>query len=350
MIFGLTGRQKEILRAIIDIYVEMAEPVGSRILSKYFSSNLSSATIRNEMAELEESGLLKQPHISAGRVPSDSGYRLFVDQLMGTLLLSEDEKNSIVEYQKAALGNIELILMQTAKILAILSNCISMVQTPQKQHNFIKHIQLIPINSKEVMVFIVTNNSMVYHYLVKLKQEIYEESLNLLVKYLNEKLRGSPLQNILFTLNNPIESEVQIYIDFIRKLASCLKGFTNLESKIYLSGTSNVLKEPEFKDHEKVCSLINFCEQQEKINDLLNSVFFNKEPMLEEDIAIYIGSENPYSQLYNCTMVISSYFIGDKAMGMLGVVGPTRMQYAKVSATVQTVAMHLSRTLTELYG
>ena len=350
MIFGLTTRQKEILKAIINIYVKMAEPVGSRSLAKYFLSNLSSATIRNEMAELEESGLLKQPHISAGRIPSDSGYRLFVDQLMEKLSLTEEEKNTIIEYQSEGAGNLDIILIQSAKILAMLSNCIAMVQSPQKQDNVIKHIQLVPINSREVMVFIITNKSIAYNYIVRLKQNIYEESLNLLVNYLNEKLIGIPLESIMFTLNNPIEREMQRYIDFIRELATSLQDFSNFESKIYLSGRSNVLKEPEFKDHENICSLINFCEQESTINELLTDVFLNKDHIPEDDIAIYIGSENIYPQLYNCSMVVSSYFIGDKAIGMLGVVGPTRMQYAKITATVQTVAMHLSQTLTELYG
>ena len=347
MEISLTLRQREILKAIVNDYIQKAEPIGSRTLSKYYFLDLSPATIRNEMAELEERGLLKQPHISSGRIPSDSGYRLFVDQLMDKISVSSEEKCQIIEYletQKNLTSSVELILNQAAQILSVLSKCVAMVQLPQINYNFVKYVQIMPISSKEIIAFISASNGLFYHYNIRLSQPINADSLELLNNYLNEKLKGVPLDEIDNVLMAPMEREIQIYIDFIHELHDSLSDLLSLGNRLFMDGTSNILKEPEFQDINKIYSFINFCEQKGQINDLLKVW-----PELGE-IIIYIGNENKQVPLNECSVVFTSYALGDKAIGKLGVLGATRMNYAKVKATVNAVAEELSQTLTQLFG
>lgn len=344
---NLTQRQQHILLAIVLDYIATAEPVGSRTISKKYSMGLSPATIRNDMAELEDQGLLTQLHSSSGRIPSDLGYRNFVDFLMEKPILTNDEKEAI----RAIYINprLDLILDQSARILSALSNTVAIIEYPESSQEFVKHFQLLPIHNSAFVIVIVTNTGKVNDYLVNLDEPVDESFFITITNYLNEQLIGTPVINLQIKISELIFHNAR-YDKILKGIYSTLKN--NLipdKNKISVIGTSKLLKEPEFLENEKAFSLIDFFENMDMVYEL-GDMLHENHPSKQNELKILIGKEIKIAQLQNCSLIIGSYNIGNKSTGSIGLLGPTRMHYGKSIATLEEMIKNLSYLLSKLYG
>jgi heat-inducible transcriptional repressor len=350
MDLNLTQRQQNILLAVVLDYIETAEPVGSRTISRKYEMGLSPATIRNDMAELEDQGLLTQPHSSAGRIPSDLGYRNFVDFLMEKPLLSDDEREIIKKIQYSN-SKLDSVLEQSGRILSALSNTVAIIQYPESNLEFVKHFQLLPINESSFVVLIVTSTGKVNDYLVQLENPVEEDFYYAITRYFTEELVGTPVNQLQKKLMSLVSGNVK-HDNILKSIYNSLKDNLKSEnSKFSVTGASKLLKEPEFIEMEKAHSLINFFEQDEKDREL-SDIFIEAGNSLNsrDQPVIFIGKEIKISQLQNCSLIIGSYKVGDSASGSIGLLGPTRMQYGKSVAALEEMLKNLSYLLAKLYG
>lgn len=342
----LTDRQKLILKAVVDDYVRSAEPVGSRTISKRSDVNYSPATIRNEMADLEELGYLQQPHTSAGRIPSNKGYRFYVDHLMIPRKLSKDDIRKIRMTFAEQYVEYEQLIQQTASILSELTNYTAIVLGPEVFDTTLKHIQLIPLTTDSAVAIIVTNTGHVENKKVSIPPEVSVSDMERLVNLLNVKLAGVPL----FQLHGRIYTEVafelkkhfQRYEELMGILEQSLKR--EPEEKIFLGGTTNIFSQPEFRDVERVKLLFEFLEQNDRIQGILAS------SVDQEGVQIKIGHENVDEAILNCSVITASYSIGGRPVGKLSILGPTRMEYQKVYSILDHLTKDLSVVLNRLYN
>ncbi|MBC7473160.1 MAG: heat-inducible transcription repressor HrcA [Candidatus Sericytochromatia bacterium] len=350
MEFNLTQRQQNILLAIVLDYIATAEPVGSRTISKKYDLGLSPATIRNDMAELEDLGLLTQPHSSSGRIPSDLGYRNFVDYLMEKPTLSNSDKELMKNIRNNNTSSLEFMIDQSARVLSALSNTVALIQVPESNKEFIKHFQLLPINENTFVTIVVTNTGKVHNFIVKTDKTVNEGFFSNITGYLTEQLLGTPISNLQKKLNDIITGN-QEYDNILRSIYNSIKNNLSYEkNKIYVSGTSNLLKEPEFNENQKAHSLMNFFEIGEKQNELSNVFLAIGSTLIDKsDPIVLIGKEIKISQLENCSLIIGSYNIGEDLSGSIGLLGPTRMQYGKSLATLEEMIKNLSNLLTNIY-
>lgn len=332
----LGDRKKRILQAIIDDYVSTAEPIGSRTIAKRYDMGLSPATIRNEMADLEELGYLQQPHTSAGRVPSDKGYRLYVDELMTNRNLSGQEmyaiRNTLVNHITA----IEQIMKQASGLLSQLTHYTSIAIIPSIKKNAIKYIQIIPIDNNNALMVIVTGAGVVKNTLIKLPETVNNDFIIKFSNILNEKLHGLTIESITFPLIQEIQSEMGTNRDIlIPVLDTISQNICNIEDNdVYLEGASNILNYPEYNNIEKAKEFINAVETKDVICRLL-------EDSGGDLIKISIGSEKPIGQIEDCSIVSTTYSIGDRTIGKIGVIGPKRMDYSKVVTSVDAIRQYL---------
>lgn len=348
MEFNLTQRQEHILLAIVMDYVATAEPVGSRTISKKYDLGLSPATIRNDMSDLEELGLLRQPHSSAGRVPSDLGYRKFVDYLMQKTELLDEEKQVIKTIQNSNIGNLEQIIEQSARILSALSNTVAIIQFPESNKDFVKHFKILPINDMTFVIVIVSTTGKVHDYLVKLDNPVEERFFNQISEYFNNEIVGTPVSQLQRKLSDLVTGNIE-YDNILRSIYRSIKENLNYDkSKICVTGTSNLLKEPEFLQNERAHSLVNFFEGQGRLKEF-SDVFMEIGATFHEKPIILIGHEISISQLQNCSLIVGSYNVGDAITGAIGLLGPTRMQYGKSVAALEEMTKNLSYLLTKLY-
>ncbi len=344
----LTQRQQNILLAIVMDYISSAEPVGSRTISKKYNLNLSPATIRNDMSDLEELGLLKQPHSSAGRIPSDLGYRKFVDYLMGKHELPESEKEIIKNIQTNKLSNLEHIIEQSARVLSALSNTVAIIQFPESNQDFVKHFKILPINEMTFVIVIVSNTGKVNDYLVKLDNPVSEGFFNYVSEYFNSEIIGTPMNLLQKKLSDLVTGNIE-YDNILRSIYKSIKENLSYEkSKICVTGTSNLLKEPEFLENEKAHSLINYFEEEGKSKEF-SDVFMEIGSSTTEKPIILIGQEISILELQNCSLIVGSYHVGSDITGAIGLLGPTRMQYSKSMATLEEMIKNLSYLLTNIY-
>ncbi len=331
----LDERKMKILQAIIRNYLETGEPVGSRTISKYTDLNLSSATIRNEMADLEELGYILQPHTSAGRIPSDKGYRLYVDKMM------EDKEREIDEMKEMLLekeDKMEHLLKQVAKVLAVNTNYATMITTPQIHHNKLKFIQLSRVDANQILAVIVVEGNVIKNTMLSVNEELDEETLLKLNILLNTHLNGLSLEEINLGMISAMKQQAGIHSDIvgdvIDAVAEAIKADEDLE--IYTSGTNNILKYPELADKQKASELINTFEEKKLLTELV------QDSLSEENgtgIQVYIGDETPVQSMKDCSVVTATYELEEGMKGTIGIIGPKRMDYDKVVGTLKTL-MH----------
>lgn len=341
----LDERKRHILKLLINDYILTAEPVGSRTIAKRYGLGISSATIRNEMADLEDMGYLEQPHTSAGRIPSDKGYRVYVDYLMNAERLTNQEieiiKNSIC---KIAACEIEKIIKETSKILSILTNYTAIVMAPQTTKSSVKHIQLIAVDSSHIVAVVVTNFGIVKNTNITLSHPIGGDKLNTINNILNDKLKGLTIEQINLGVISDIQNSVtgysEIFNEIIPILYESLKNRDNIE--VYLEGSSNIFNYPEYSVIEKARQFLNILDKK----DILYRLLTNE----NDDIRISIGHENMYEEMSDCSLITAGYKIGDNVVGTIGVIGPTRMYYSKVLAILEYLISHLNDMLTSYYS
>lgn len=348
MELDLTQRQQNILLAIVMDYIATAEPVGSRTISKKYDLGLSPATIRNDMSDLEELGLLRQPHSSAGRVPSDLGYRKFVDYLMQKPELADSDKQVIKTIQNNNLLNLEQIIEQSARVLSALSNTVAIIQFPESNKDFVKHFKILPINEMTFVIVIVSSTGKVNDYLVKLESPVEERFFDKISNYFNDEIIGTPVSQLQKKLSDLVTGNME-YDNILRSIYRSIKDNLSYEkAKICVTGTSNLLKEPEFLQNEKAHSLVNFFEGEGKLKEF-SDVFMEIGSSLHAKPIILIGQEISISQLQNCSLIVGSYNAGDSITGAIGLLGPTRMQYGKSVAALEEMIKNLSYLLTKIY-
>ncbi|PIQ25883.1 heat-inducible transcription repressor HrcA [bacterium (Candidatus Blackallbacteria) CG17_big_fil_post_rev_8_21_14_2_50_48_46] len=348
--FQLSERKQNLLSAIIKDYISHGEPLGSRTLCKRHSFRLSPATIRNEMAELEDAGLLIQPHTSAGRVPSDKGYRFFVDHLMESYVPTLEENQFLRRLEQTSKA-VDAILFQAIRILSDATQSIAVAETPHIRSNPVNSVHMLPIDEDSMVLSLTYVGGIRRQSVIRLSQPVYSEVLSMLTNYLNGQLNDNISLNELFhrIATGSLEREILNYKSMVLEMVSEIYAQAQREEKIYLSGTSHLLKEPEFHTTETAYPILQFLEQDQFVHQLFQRL--NQEVQTKKsDVYCLIGYENFYQELKNCSFVATPYFIDTKALGMIGILGPTRMDYAKVMGLLQTVANNLTHTLTRFFS
>lgn len=334
----LNERKQKILEAIIRNYMETGKPVGSRTVSKYTDLNLSSATIRNEMSDLEEMGYILQPHTSAGRIPSDKAYRLYVD----TILQRKDEEVSeMKELMVEKADKIDLLLQQVAKLLAQNTNYTSMVTKPKYQHKRIKFIQLNQMSERQLLVIVVLDNNHVSNKFINLMTDADENVIAQMNFLMNTALTGLDFTEINMAIMQQIKEKAGEYGELASSILDCISEVMTEEddSEIYTSGATNILKYPELSDKEKMTGLLSTFEEKQML-----SAWANDEPPeddKEHGIQVYIGEESPVESIKDCSVVTATYRIKEGVYGKIGIVGPKRMDYEKVVGTLENCMQQL---------
>ena len=337
----LDFRKTKILQAIIRNYLETGEPVGSRTISKYTDLNLSSATIRNEMADLEEMGYIIQPHTSAGRIPSDKGYRFYVDTMM------ETKEREVVEMKEMLLerqDKMEQMLQQMAKVLAQNTQYATMVSSPQTHRNKVKFIQLSRVDAGQILAVIVVEGNVIKNNILSVTQELNDETLLKLNILLNTHLNGLSVEEINLGMISALKQQAGIHSDIVSEVmdavAEAIKADEDLE--IYTSGANNIFRYPELADQSKASELINTFEEKRQLSGLIQDALQNEE---STGIQVYIGDETPVQSMKDCSVVTATYELGEGMKGTIGIIGPKRMDYDKVIGTLRTIQSQLD----ELY-
>ena len=334
----LDERKKKILQAVIRNYLETGEPVGSRTISKYTDLNLSSATIRNEMSDLEEMGYILQPHTSAGRIPSDKGYRFYVDTMLGErereveelkgLLLEKDEK-------------MDPLLKRVARVLATNTNYAAMITTPQYQRNKLKFIQLSKVDEHQLLAVVVVEGNVIKNTMLQVEEDLDDATLLKLNILLNTHLNGLSIDEINLAMISEMKQQAGVHSGIVNgvidAVAEAIRSDEDL--KIYTSGTNNILKYPELTDNrEKTSELINVFEEKKALGELV------QDSLSEENntgIQVYIGNETPVQSMKDCSVVTATYELGEGMRGTIGIIGPKRMDYDKVIGTLKTLMNEL---------
>jgi heat-inducible transcriptional repressor len=309
--------------------------VGSRTISKYTDLNLSSATIRNEMADLEELGYIVQPHTSAGRIPSDKGYRLYVDTMM-------QEKDKEVEEMKEMLlekeDKMEALLKQVARVLAQNTNYATMISAPQIHRNKLKFIQLSRVDRGQILAVIVVEGNMIKNHMLQVPDGLDDETLLKLNMLLNTHLTGIPIEEISLGLIAALKQQAGIHSAIVSEVldavAEVIKEDEDLE--IYTSGTNNIFKYPELADHDKASELISAFEEKQALTTLVQETLSDEH---NTGIQVYIGDESPIQNMKDCSVVTATYELEEGMKGTIGIIGPKRMDYEKVVDTLKTL-MH----------
>lgn len=344
--YNLTDREKAILRYVVQQFILTASPVGSRNLSKKFDIGLSAASIRNIMADLEEFGLLGHPHTSAGRIPTDKGYRIYVDSLMGPPTLTEKMIQQIESSMEALSHSADSneLLEITSYILSNLTHQLACVTFPRFENAILEKIQIVSLTSTRVMIVITVKSGLVRTITLEVNTKFQSENLNLVQQLLNEKLSGLRFSEIRKTFaervkdynRDEIKPVIRLFIDSVDKIFTD----TVVSQKAVISGAANVLRQPEFEDHDNLQGVIELIENKDIIIHLMDK----KRNEVTNSISISIGRENEDEQFYEYSLITKDYKIGDTA-GTVGIIGPKRMEYSKIVAAVVFVAEALSKEL-----
>jgi len=335
----LDARKMRILQAIIDDYILTAAPVGSRSISKRADFNVSSATIRNEMSDLEELGYLEQPHTSAGRIPSNKAYRLYVNHMMQRAQLTEQERRSIRSYFSQRIDQVEGLVRQTATALSEITRYTAMVMSPQLDSVRIKNIQIVQLSPERALLVLVTDNGFIRDVVLRMPEGMGAYELDRFSASLNAMLRDTRLDQVAVDRVTSIGEEMGEHRAFLQEVMEALERHVHAGSqKIELSGATNILHYPEYSDMNKVKGFLSALEGKDTLYQLLR-----KATKLE--FTVSIGEENEQSELKDCSVVTATYRIGNEPMGSLGIIGPTRMHYSRVLSILEYMQMSLSEAL-----
>ena len=332
-------RKLKILQAIISDYINTGEPVGSRTIAKKYDLGISSATIRNEMADLEDMGFLEQPHTSAGRVPSSKGYRLYVDRIMEYDRLSLEEeliiKKSIID---ATLYEVEKIVKQASTLLSELTKLTCVVNTPSVRKSSIKSIQLIAVDVTSILCVMVTDSGVIKNNLIKSIKVPSIEVMNRINNIINERLKDLTIEEINLEVINKLKNDLAGFEDIFNALLPTLYDTLNSTDKqeVFMEGTTNIFNYPEYNDIHKAKEILSLLYNKDYVSKLIKT---------DNDISIRIGDENFIPEAKECSVISAVYFLGDKPLGTIGLIGPRRINYSKVMAIMTEVMKELNETL-----
>ena len=340
----LSDRKKRILKAIVEDYIVSAEPVGSKSIAIRPDLNFSSATIRNEMAELEEMGYLEKPHTSSGRIPSPLGYRLYVNELMSLYQLSMQEILDVKAALSMRMQELDRLISEAGRLISEFTNHTTVATSPRAERTLIRRFDIVPVDPYSFVIILVTNAGIVHNKLIRLPSPISEEDIAALGVALNRSFTGAQLSQIsknqleaLFPIlhgKNTLISEIAI---FLSEIIDEQRG-----QNVYLGGASRLLVHPEYHDVEKAQRLLDFISDRRNMANL-------KIPEEPETVNITIGPENGVEPLNNASVVYTTYKLGEGIQGVIGIIGPTRMDYAKIAARLKFFSSNLNKLLSELF-
>ena len=349
---NMNERKQKILHSIIDEYIKSAEPIGSRHVAKNLDIGLSSATIRNEMADLEDMGYLEQPHTSAGRVPSDKGYRLYVDSLMNQHEITVNDMAAMGNMLELQMGQIEKIIKRAAEMLSQITHYTAVLTSPEMRRGAIKTVELVPVDAQTALIILVTNEGVMRHKKVLLPAGADTNFVHGFSALLREKLSGLTLEQINAAKISEIRRAMQAHfellfpvLDFIADIIDDVRA----ETEVYTSGVTNILNYPEYNDVRHAKEFLEFLDDKNSMVKILNPAETDDAGDKNGGITVRIGKENELDILKKSTVITANYYVGDKVMGKLGIIGPTRMDYFRTIAKLKNVSAILNRLLYELY-
>ncbi len=348
----LNERKQKILHSIINEYIKSAEPIGSRHIAKNLGIGLSSATIRNEMADLEEMGYLEQPHTSAGRIPSDKGYRLYVDSLMNRQEITVSDLASLGNVIELQMGQIDKIIKRAAEVLSQMTNYTAVLTTPEMKRGAIKTVELVPIDASSALIILVTGEGVMKHKRVLLPAGADTQFVHNFSALLREKLSGLTLDEItaakISEIRRAMEAHFELLfpvLDFIADIIDDVRA----ETEIYTSGATNMLAYPEYSDVRQAKEFLDFLGDKNSVVKLLHSNTPEASTADSGGITVRIGKENEPDVMQKSSVITANYYVGDQVMGKVGIIGPTRMDYPSTIAKLQRVSALLNRILYEFY-
>ena len=333
----LSERKMKILKSIIDDYILTGIPVGSRSLSKKPDLDFSPATIRNEMADLEEMGYLDKPHTSAGRMPSDIAYRLYVDRLMGVNQISSQEATSIRNYFNLKMNELEQVIDTTAKVLSDLTHHISLVMAPQLEAIRIKRVQLVKLTDNKALLIIVTDSGIIKDTVILISKDIDDAYLNMLSNVLTKNAENKTLGEAAKIIREVCGNEIGEHRALLNEIFSAVSENSDRKD-VVLGGVKNILDYPEYSDTKKARDFLQVLETKDMLYDMLDVTG-------DLEFSIKIGSENAYEEFKNMSVVTATYRVGGQKMGSFGIIGPTRMDYGKVISVLNYVGLSLNEIL-----
>ncbi|MFH1784418.1 MAG: heat-inducible transcriptional repressor HrcA [bacterium] len=336
-------RKQKILQAVIHRYISSGKPVGSKVLALSYDFDLSAASIRNVMAELERGGFLTHPHTSAGRVPTDYGYRFYVDKLVNIQELAHQEAQRIQREYETHKKEIEQVMRQTSRMLSLLSNYTGFVLPPLMQGTAFKHIELIFLERKKFIAVLITDTDLVKHKIIDINEDITPELLRRASRLYNEILRGLTLSQIKQAISRefvPAKVPDSKLLNFIQKMSRRIFTF-EADEDIYVEGTTNIFTHAhaDFDDYQRMKSVFEVIEQRQFLSQLLSRRLNDK------GTKVLIGNENPYKEMQDCSLITSTYEAGNQAVGVLGIIGPKRMEYSKMISLVDFISKLLNEVL-----
>lgn len=341
----LSQRKQKILKAIIDEYIGTAEPVGSRVIAKKDDLGLSSATIRNEMADLEEMGYLIQPHTSAGRIPTDIGYRFYVNSLMKRYKMSVEALEKLNTIMAERVNHLEMIIKKASLIASTLTEYTTVVTSPKLNSSVIKKLELVNLGHGNVMALIITGTGMVKNQSVAIS--LSDEQASMLSKIISDRISGRTADELTFDIIKDIENEADKSLDIPSKILINILNFVYEaidsldETEIYVNNAKSILSYPEFSDTKKAREMLEFLESKENLVKMIGTP--------KDGVDVKIGAENEFAELENSSLVTVNYKVGDKVVGRIGVIGPKRMNYAKVIASLDCISNQIDKILGEMY-
>ncbi|MBO6060485.1 MAG: heat-inducible transcription repressor HrcA, partial [Clostridia bacterium] len=327
-------RKMRILQAIVDDYIMTAAPVGSRTVSKRSDMGLSPATIRNEMSDLTELGFLEQPHTSAGRIPSEKAYRLYVNHLMDSAKLSDAEADYIKKHLDARVSEVGEVIRQTARVLSEMTNYTSMVLVPQFSSLKVKRISLIPVSEGSAMAVVVTNTGVTRNAMIRIPESLSPDDIEKLSKLITSKLDGHKLSEAVENVLPQIRAEIGEQADVVCSMLEDIERSMS-ETDVEVVGASNILDYPEYSDAAKARQFLAEVETGSYLQKVLTE-------SSDVEMSVRIGTENDNPDMKDCSVVTVTYKAGGKNIGSMGVVGPTRMDYGKVMAILKYMSSSLS--------
>lgn len=332
-------RKRKILKEIVDEYIETAEPVSSAAIVEKYENDISSATVRNDMAELEKSGYLEKTHTSSGRVPSAKGYRLYVDELLKYDNISLEEIKYIQEKLENKANGLEEITKIATTTLSEITHYTTVSVGPKASTQLIEEIKFVLLGARMLMGIIVTDTGLVKETIIRFDEDITQEQVDDLNYFFNNKLKGEPIEKIDTPLEEYIFRELKYSLNIIRPIVEQMKKLIDEEENIYLEGANKSFELPEFKSLELAKNFVNLLDTKDVMRDILDTG-------LAEDINIYIGDENKNKELKDFSIVTFKHSVGDKDLGTIGIIGPKRMNYSKVISVMK----YISKKLNEEYN
>ena len=326
----LNDRKKRVLQAIVEEYVNTAEPVSSKALVQKEDLNYSSATIRNEMADLEKIGYLEKTHTSSGRVPSEKGYRYYVDELLKDDNITVDEVRYISKKLETKVNEIEDLTKIAASTISEVTHYTTVSMGPRTKKQLIKELKFVLINPTMMLAIIITNSDMIKETVIKFEENINEKQVETLNYMFNHKLKNQPLETIDRPLEEYLYDEMIYSVKVIKPIIEQIRKVLNEDEQLYLKGANNAFDLPEFNSLEVAKNFINILDQKELVEDVLDSG-------LAEDINVYIGEENHKEELKDFSIITFKHKVAGKDMGTIGIIGPKRMDYSKVISVMKYI-------------